>query len=96
MNSPAPKSVGLGGDGDEIAAVQKVERSFGIQFDHGDAPQWVTAGDVFSSLLRALPPKDAAIPTLWSRFATIITSETGVDPTSIKPESFLLTPGCLL
>ena len=91
MGRPAPISVGLGGDGDEIAAIEEVERTFGLKLDYTDAPNWVTAGDVFSSLRKALPPGEAGKPDLWPRFAKAITIETGVDAASITPESPLLS-----
>ena len=91
MGSVAATSVGLGGDGDEIAAVQEVERIFGVKIDYTDAPKWVTAGDLFSSLLEQLPKDDAAKAETWTRFAEAITRETGVDPALISLASPLLS-----
>ena len=92
MNAQLPQSVGLGGDGDEVAAIQSVEAAFGVRLDCSDAPNWRTAGDVYRSLLRALPADEAAGPNIWNRFAKALTRETGVDPKSIQAESTLLAP----
>ena len=53
----------LGGDGDEIEAIEQVEREFGIRLDVRDAPNWITVGDVYTSLLRALPEYLAKQPS---------------------------------
>ena len=47
-------SIGLGGDGDEVDAIERVEAAFGMHFDHADCEAFVTVGDVWRSLLRAL------------------------------------------
>ena len=86
-----PVTVGLGGDGDEIAAINDVERAFGIKFDYSDASQWRTAGDVFDSLRKALPAEELDTPNLWERFAAAICGVTGVDPTTIERRSPLLS-----
>ena len=44
MIENSPKSVGLGGDGDEIAAIDDVERAFGVKLDYADVSRWLTAG----------------------------------------------------
>lgn len=90
MTSPPPISVGLGGDGDEIVAIDDVERAFGVKLDKGGASQWHTAGDVFVSLCEALP-SDTSDRELWSRFTKVLTYQTGVDPTFIKKDSPLLS-----
>jgi hypothetical protein len=92
MSEQPPVSVGLGGDGDEIAAMQDVEAAFGVRLDDSDASNWLTAGDVYRALRRALPADEAAKPDLWDRFAEALTRETGVDPKSIRAESTLLAP----
>lgn len=86
------QSVGLGGDGDEIHAIQDVEIEFNAKLDYQDAPKWFTAGDVFASLQRALRPDQAKASDLWDRYAKVLTRQTGVDPVSIEPASPLLSP----
>ena len=83
-------SVGLGGDGDEIWAIEDVEAAFGVRLDGADASRWVTAGDVFRSLLEQLLPAEATNPDNWSRFVTALASQTGIDPALLTPESPLL------
>jgi len=90
MDEHKPVSVGLGTDGDEIAAIDEVEAVFGVTLDYADAPNWETAGDVFRSLLNVLPADIANAPDTWDRFATALTHETGVDPATITPDSPLL------
>ena len=84
-------SVGLGGDGDEIAAIADVERAFGVRLDYADAAHWVTAGDVFASLQRALPAEQRNKQDVWDRFAEALSGETGVDPNDIARDSPLLS-----
>jgi hypothetical protein len=88
-----PVSVGLGSDGDEIAAIDEIEMTFGVTLDYADAPTWQTAGDVFRSLQNSLPADAANASDTWDRFATALTHETGVDPTTITPDSPLLDEG---
>lgn len=85
-----PRSLGLGGDGDEIAAIKEVERCFGVLLDYSDSQSWTTAGDVFAALQRALPAERAAAYDTWARFAEAISSETGVDPSQVTHETLLL------
>lgn len=84
-------SVGLGGDGDEIDAIDDVERAFGVKLDYADASRWLTAGDVFTSLKKALPVEERDRPDLWKRFAMALCSETGVNPDDIDYRSPLLS-----
>lgn len=89
--SPSPAtSVGLGGDGDEIAAIDEIESEFGVTIDYADAPQWLTAGDVFNSLLMQLSPDVAQDPQTWPRFVRALTNGTGTDPLDITPDSPLI------
>ena len=90
MKEESARSVGLGGDGDEVYAIQNVEKTLAVSLDYGDAPKWATAGDVYQSLLKALPAEEAVKPDLWDRFAAALCEETGVDPKTIRPESPLL------
>ena len=84
------KTIGLGGDGDEVDAIQAVERHFAVTLDYGDAPGWRTAGDVFRSLLTALPSDQRDRKDLWPTFATIMCNETGADPSRVGPDTLLL------
>ena len=91
MNDGSPVSVGLGGDGDEVVAIQDVERLFNVRLDYSDAPRWITAGDVFASLEKVLSQNDAPEPDVWRRFAECLASHTGIDATLVQPGSPLLT-----
>lgn len=84
-----PRSLGLGGDGDEIAAIAEVEQRFGVRLDYSDARYWTTVGDVYAALLHALPAAEGAKGDTWARFAGAISMETGVDPSRIEPETLL-------
>ena len=88
-NHPA-HSLGLGGDGDEVAAIRKVEKCFGVRLDYSDSQSWTTAGDVFVALQRALPAERAAARDTWARYAGAISSETGVDPSRVTHATLLL------
>ena len=90
MDEHKPASVGLGGDGDEIAAIDEVEATFGVTLDYADAPTWQTAGDVFRSLQSSLSAEVANAADTWDRFAAALTHETGVDPATITSDSPLL------
>ena len=92
QNEP-PHSLGLGGDGDEIDAIEAVERCFGVKLDYADASTWRTTGDVFAALRRALPPEYPADGETWRRFAEAISAETGVDPTRVTADTLLLGKG---
>lgn len=85
-----PLSLGLGGDGDEMAAITEVERCFGIRLDYSDSRNWTAVGDVFAALQRALPADQAAAHDTWARFAAAISMETGVDASRITHETLLL------
>jgi hypothetical protein len=87
----SPVSVGLGGDGDEIAAIADVEHAFGVKLDYSDASRWLTAGDVFDTLRNSLPAEERNRAHLWERFATALSAEAGVDPKKIEYGSPLLS-----
>lgn len=90
MEEEQPVSVGLWGDGDEIAAIDEVEATFGVTLDYADAPTWQTAGDVFRSLQHSLPAHMANAPGTWNRFVAVLTDVSGVDPAKITPDSPLI------
>ena len=82
-------SVGLGGDGDEVIAIENAFARFGIDVPVEDAPRWVTVGDVWSSLCRVLP-KASDQPGAFLRFCAALAYETAVDPKLIDEKSRLL------
>ncbi|HYJ81864.1 MAG TPA: hypothetical protein VEW26_03345 [Allosphingosinicella sp.] len=84
------RSLGLGGDGDEVDAVECVERTFGVAFAVADCESFETVGDVWAALIGEMRLDEAAAAPLWPRFATAIASETGVDPARIGPGTRLL------
>jgi len=85
-----PHSLGLAGDGDEIAAISEVEQCFGVQLDYSDAGRWLTVGDVFRALRRALPLEYGASDDAWLRFRDAISREAGVEPSKVTAETLLL------
>ena len=87
------ETLGLGGDGDEMLAIEHVERSFGVELDKSQASQWHTVGDVFQALKQSLPAYERSRRDLWPRFAVAIAHESGVDPTRIMPGTRLLAGG---
>jgi hypothetical protein len=88
MKHRDPPGVGLGGDGDEIDAIRRVEARFGVKLDVSDASTWKTAGDVYQALRRALPADEADRPEAWTRFAKALAEESA-DPESIERGSLL-------
>src|SRR4051794_8179667 len=90
MKTTDPPGLGFGGDGDEIVAIQKVEACFGVTLDCNDASTWLTAGDVYRSLLKALPAAEAGKSDTWDRFTQALAEDAGIDARSIQPDSLLL------
>ena len=88
-----PTSLGLRGDGDEIAAIRDVECRFDVELDYADASNWRTVGDVFQALRKTLPKNEAEDGEIWATFVEAISAETGVDPTKVEAETLLLGSG---
>lgn len=85
-----PHSLGLGGDGDEIAAIAAVEQRFGVRLNYSEARSWTTVGDVYAAPLHALPAAKGVGVETWAPFAEAISMETGVAPSRVQPETLLL------
>lgn len=85
------RSVGLGGDGDEIAAIREVEEEFGVRLDYANAHDWATVEDVYAALRKALPAEEADQQGVWDRFAQALCRETGLSPSNIRLTSELLS-----
>lgn len=82
--------LGLGGDGDEITAIEDVEREFGVGIDTGNAACWRTTGDVFDALLPSLPDYVAKQPSTWPRFCHALSQVSGDDPRQIERQTILI------
>lgn len=82
----------LVGDGDELDAIRAVEHEFKVTLDKTDVPGWVTVGDVYASLRRALPHHDVNQPSTWRRFCYAIALEGDDDPALLAETTRLLMP----
>lgn len=74
--SGALESIGLGGDGDEVDAIARVEERFGIAFDIEDCERFVTVGDVWRALLGEAGMSEADAGPLWPAFVAALGEET--------------------
>lgn len=87
------KSLGLGGDGDEIDAIEAVENAFSIRFDQSDANSWICVGDVFASLIRRLGSEPEQDRNLWRKFVAALGEGADLYPeeiSQIDPQTKLL------
>ncbi len=70
------ETLGLGGDGDEVDSIERVEKRFGIAFDHEDCERFDTVGDVWRALVKELRLSEAEAAPLWSDFVAELGEET--------------------
>jgi hypothetical protein len=82
--------LGLGGDGDEIEAIEDIERNFDVKIDTSEAVKWRTVGDVYDALLIALPDYVKAQPTTWRRFCRALCQVTADDPDTVGRDTILI------
>ncbi len=68
--------LGLGGDGDEVDAIERVEQHFGIFFDVDDCERFVTVGDVWRALLKELKLSAEDGAQHWPSFVRILGADT--------------------
>ena len=83
------RSVGLGGDGDEVDAIEAAFARFGVAVPVEDAAGWASVGDVWDSLERRVPGV-VAQPMAWQRFIEAVCHQTGADPRLVERETRLL------
>jgi hypothetical protein len=82
-------SIGLGGDGDEVDAVQLVERRMHLSLDYADAPNWRTAGDLFNAVVRAKPELEGS-RIAWRRMSVALCWYTGANLRHVVPTTILI------
>ena len=85
----ALESIGLGGDGDEVVAIEAAFARFGFAVPVDDAPGWLTVGHVWRSL-RELVPGIEAQPKAWEHLVETLCAETGAEPAQVGMETRLL------
>jgi len=85
-------SLSLGGDGDEVKAIEDVEKEFGVRLDPIEAQGWLTVGDLYVSLLKLLPEDMKQNPATWIRFCEALCRETGDDHVRVDENTKLLGP----
>lgn len=88
-------SLGLAGDGDEVDAIDRVERAFGIRFEHADCENFGTVGDVWSSLIKELRLTEIDAAVHWPSFVRILGDDTLWEPhfEEVTLETRLIGPG---
>jgi hypothetical protein len=82
-------SLELWGDGDEVNAIEEAFRAIHVAVPVEDAPNWITVGDVWSSVARVAPELTNSSHG-WDLFRQGISIETDVDWTRVTAETRLL------
>jgi hypothetical protein len=83
---------GLWGDGDEIEAIELVEKRLNVSFRDDEAADIWTVGDLWRSLLDS-NPKLKNDRRSWFRFVAALTAYQGVNPREIGEQTLLIDPG---
>ena len=83
------RSVGLGGDGDEVEAIEAAFARFGLPVPVEDARRWRTVGDIWTSLM-CLVPRVESQPRAWERLVEALCEQTGADAAEVTQETRLL------
>jgi len=86
------RSLGLGGDGDEVDAIERVEATFGVAFASEHCERFITVGDVWKALRGQLSLGEQEAAPLWNRFVALLGEETLSEDElrEIGPETLLL------
>jgi hypothetical protein len=88
------RTIGLWGDGDELAAVADAERRLGFRLPIEDAPQWFTVGDVYRSIQKRNP--EFASKVTWRKLCVGLCLGKGADPRRVTPTTTLIERNSLL
>lgn len=82
---------GLWGDGDEVEAIELIERRLCVQLRREEAPSIWTVGDLWDCLLKSNENlKDDR--RSWIKFVVALTAYPGLDPRQIGRETLLIAP----
>ena len=82
------RTIGLWGDGDELDAVQDAERRLGFKLPVEEAPNWLTVGDIYDSVMRHNPGADAR--RTWRKLVVGLCVAVGADPRRVAKETTLI------
>jgi hypothetical protein len=85
------KHAGFWGDGDEIDALELIEKRLNVRLRHEDAPNIRTVGDLWVSLLGSNAHLEDSKRN-WIRFVVGLTAYTGLNPREICRETLLIEP----
>jgi hypothetical protein len=85
------KHAGFWGDGDEVEAIELIEKRLNVRLRDEDAPNIWTVGNLWMSLLASNPHLEDSKRN-WIRFAVALTAYTGLNPREIDRETLLIEP----
>jgi hypothetical protein len=83
---------GLWGDGDEIEAIELVEKRLNVRLRNEVASEIWTVGDLWRALLSSNPQLEDNRRS-WLRFVVALTWYTGIDPRQLGEQTLLIEPG---
>jgi hypothetical protein len=83
---------GLWGDGDEIEAIELVEKRLNVKLRNEDAAGIWTVGDLWRTLLNSNPQLNDDRRS-WLRFVVALTWYTDVNPRKVGKQTLLIEPG---
>jgi hypothetical protein len=88
--SSPPRSLGLRGNEEIVAALKEIEISFCVKFDYSIVDKLVTVGDVFTELLELIPIVYTEDKYVWQRLLDAICWVADVDYELVKNDTCLL------
>ena len=80
--NPHP-NIGMVGDGDDVAAIEEIEKDFGVSFDRDGLERIRTLGDLFDILIGMRPDLDR--DESWQRYTEASRSSAGRTPRTCAP-----------
>jgi hypothetical protein len=83
---------GFWGDGDEIEAIELVEKRLEAKLRPEDAAKIWTVGELWYALLESNSSLEGNRRS-WRRFVVALTAHTGINPREISEQTLLIEPG---